>query len=149
MSLPVSRMTFEVPSNLNQSGILESARVVMKTTAPMGIPVARLVPGALRAGICGVLQMGPAEPKGTWQHCSNQDLLMLEYAWRSSAWSCCAVTLVLAEGVGSPRMQGQVLGSAMLSAHLGMVTGTTGGEGNGLEIQVGSPSAGVGAAPRS
>lgn len=33
----------------------------------------------------------------------------------------------------------------MLSAHLGLVTGSTGGEGNRLEIQVGSPSAGAAA----
>lgn len=53
------------------------------------------------------------------------------------------------EDVDAPQMQGQVLGSAMLRVHLGMVTGTTGGERNGLEIQVGSPSAGLGAVPMS
>lgn len=46
-----------------------------------------------------------------------------------------AVTLVLPEGVGAPRMQGQVLGSAVSSARLGMVPGTTGGEGMGWKFK--------------
>lgn len=103
--------------------------------------------------MCGVLQLGGYEA------CRAQrDLEALFEAGFAHVGICLeklclvlqsAVTLVLPEGVGAPRMQGQVLGSAMLAAHLGMVTGTAGGEGKGLEMQAGSPSAGEGAAARS